>query len=396
MIIVSKAALSRQHRLWQNLLPQVVPYYAMKSNPDPTILKWLRETQTVRVDCASPGEMYTAVKAGFTPQELLYANTMKGMEDLKNAIQMGVTKTTTDSVEGVEQLYAAYKELDLPPRLSVIVRLAVDDSQSRSPFSIKYGATESEWLPILRLMNHYKLPFGGVSFHIGSGSANPVAFLKAIQMCRQFRRVAERPVPLVDIGGGFLPSEPSFTDVAKAIRTQIKLWEDEDVAAPNQWIAEPGRFFSAPTQSLTVPILFKKSSENQVRYVIDESIYGQFSNIIFDHGTPPWSVVRTGSDSKPEPTKKKALFFGRTCDSLDLIAIQENAPEYEVGDQLIFPFMGAYTSASATTFNGFALPEKYYLNNDKITFAFNELGQDKSVLYPIQTTSRVPLSTQLC
>ena len=395
MIIVSKAALSRQHRLWHNMLPQVVPYYAMKSNPDPTILRWLRETESVRVDCASPGEMYTAIKAGFTPQELLYANTMKGMEDLKNAIQMGVTKTTTDSVEGVEQIHTAYKELELPPRLSVIVRLAVDDSQSRSPFSIKYGATEREWLPILRLMNHYKLPFGGVSFHIGSGSANPVAFTKAIQMCRQFRRTVERPIPLVDIGGGFLPSEDSFTAVAKAIRTQISLWEDEDAAAPNQWIAEPGRFFSAPTQSLSVPILFKKSSEDQVRYVIDESIYGQFSNIIFDHGTPPWSVVRTHSDSIGTPTKKKALFFGRTCDSLDLIAIQENAPEYEVGDQLIFPWMGAYTSASATTFNGFALPEKYYLENDKITFAFNDLPQDKSIMYPIQTTSKVPLSSQL-
>jgi ornithine decarboxylase len=338
--------------------------------------------------------MYTALKAGFTPNELLYANTMKGMEDLKNAIQIGITKTTTDSVEGIEQLHTAYKELDLKPRISVIVRLAVDDSQSRSPFSIKYGATERDWLPILRLMNHYKLPFGGVSFHVGSGSSNPEAFVKAIQMCRQFRQVVGHPIPMVDIGGGFLPSEESFLPVAKAIRAQIKLWETQEISAPNRWIAEPGRFFSAPTQSLTVPILFKKSSEDRVRYVIDESIYGQFSNIVFDHGTPPWSVVRNSSDATPTQSSKKAFFFGRTCDSLDLIAIQENAPEYEVGDQLIFPWMGAYTNASATTFNGFALPEKYYVDNDKITFAFNEQSNDTTVMYPIQTTSKVSLSTQ--
>ena len=364
----------------------------MKSNPDPTILRWLRETESVRVDCASPGEMYTALKAGFSPNELLYANTMKCDEDLKNAILMGVTKTTTDSVEGVEQIHKTYKELDLPPRLSVIVRLEVDDSQSRSPFSIKYGASNSEWLTIMRLLDYYKLPFGGVSFHVGSGSANPEAFTNAIQVCRQFQRTVGRPIPLVDIGGGFLPSEQSFTETAIAIRHQIRRWENEEVCSPRTWIAEPGRFFSAPTQSLTVPILFKKSSEDKVRYVIDESIYSQFSNIVFDHATPPWSVVRSGSDSTPDHTKKKAYFFGRTCDSLDLIAIQENAPEYEVGDQLVFPWMGAYTSASATTFNGFALPEKYYLENDKITFAFNELPQDTSVMYPIETKSRVSLS----
>jgi len=337
--------------------------------------------------------MYTALRAGFSPFELLYANTMKSNADLGNAIAMGIQKTTTDSVEGVEQIRKTYNHLELKANMNVIVRLAVDDSQSRSPFSIKYGATEAEWIPIMRMIEHHKLKFGGVSFHVGSASSSPDAFTNAIRLCRSFQKATNRHVPLVDIGGGFLPSEPQFKATAAAIRKEIGLWKKEESRAPQTWIAEPGRFYSAPTQSLTVPIIFKKSSADKIRYVLDESIYSQFSSIVYDHATPPWTVVRESiKSSQQNQSNKKAYFFGRTCDSLDLIAIQENAPEYEVGDQFVFPWMGAYTSASATAFNGFALPQKYYLDNDKITDAFNELPPPKSVMYPIQTTSKVSLS----
>lgn len=396
IIVVNKAALYRQHRLWQQHLPQVTPFYAMKSNPDPVILKWIRELETVRLDCASPGEMREGLKAGFNPSEFLYANTMKAKADLQDAIMIGASVTTTDSVEGVEQIAESFKDLGLANRMKAVVRLAVDDSNSRSPFSLKYGATDGEWWPILKALDEHKIPFAGLSFHVGSASANPDAFRKAIRLCREFQRETKRQVPMVDIGGGFLPDATSFASTAASIRHEIERWDHEESFSPSRWIAEPGRFFSAPVQSLICPIIFKKSSEDRVRYILDESVYGQFSSIIFDHAKPPWKVYRNHAlrNEVTGPTHKKAFIFGRTCDSLDLIAIQDNAPEYEVGDEFVFPWMGAYTSASATTFNGFALPKKYYLENDKITPAFETMSPDPSITYPIETKSSVSLSLQ--
>jgi hypothetical protein len=104
-------------------------------------------------------------------------------------------------------------------------------------------------------------------------------------------------------------------------------------------------------------------------------------------------VYRNG-DRITKQTAKKAFFFGRTCDSLDLIAIQDNAPEYEIGDEFVFPWMGAYTSASATTFNGFARPKKIYLEGEEVTSTFNAEVPDPSVTYPIETKSSVSLSLQ--
>jgi ornithine decarboxylase len=337
--------------------------------------------------------MRVGLKAGFNPSEFLYANTMKAKADLQDAIMIGASVTTTDSVEGVEQIAETYKDIGFSNSMNVIIRLAVDDSQSRSPFSLKYGATDGDWWPILKALDQHKIPFAGLSFHVGSASANPEAFTKAIRLCREFQQEMKRQVPIVDIGGGFLPDVKSFASTAASIRHEIERWDQEESFSPSLWIAEPGRFFSAPTQTLSVPIVFKKSSHDRVRYVLDESVYGQFSSIIFDHAQPPWTVYRNG-DRITEQTAKKAFFFGRTCDSLDLIAIQDKAPEYEVGDEFVFPWMGAYTGASATTFNGFALPKKYYLENDKLTPAFEPINPDPSVTYPIETKSSVSLSLQ--
>lgn len=349
----------------------------------------MHQTGQFKVDCASPGEMALVKAAGFKSSDILYANTMKSDADLDQSLQQGFHATTTDSVEGVEQLAAAFKSSE---QKAVLVRLAVDDRQSRSPFSIKFGAAEGEWKPIMDAIRFHGLPFGGVSFHVGSASADPKAFPNAIQRCRAFQRRIGCDLDVVDIGGGFLPSEAVFRRTAEGIRQEMEAWTD---GAPKTWIAEPGRFFSSSLQTLVCPIVFKKSSHDRVRYLLDDSVYAQFSSILFDHARPAWSVI---SDRPLLRTEKQALFFGKTCDSLDLIAVQDQAPEYEVGDIFVFPMMGAYTSASATTFNGFELPKKYYLEDERFTAhhclqqLFKEVPEPKGVQFPIETKSTIALS----
>ena len=348
----------------------------------------MHQTGQFKVDCASPGEMVLAKASGFKSSDILYANTMKSEADLEQSLKVGFHATTTDSVEGVEQLAKSSE-----PK-TVLVRLAVDDSQSRSPFSIKFGAAEEEWKPIMEALRIHGLPFGGVSFHVGSASADPKAFPLAIQKCRTFQRRIGCELDVVDIGGGFLPSESVFRSTAAGIRQEMKAWTD---GAPKAWIAEPGRFFSSPLQTLVCPIVFKKVSHDRVRYLLDDSVYAQFSGILFDHARPGWRVL---TNKRPLlKTEKQALFFGKTCDSLDLIAVQNQAPEYEVGDIFVFPIMGAYTSASATTFNGFELPKKFYLEDERYTMhhclqeLFQEVQEPEGVEFPIETRSTIALSS---
>ena len=89
-----------------------------------------------------------------------------------------------------------------------------------------------------------------------------------------------------------------------------------------------------------------------------------------------------------QKTDKDALIFGKTCDSMDFIAVHKNAPKYKVGDILAFPNMGAYTSATASRFNGFDLPTKYYINK----LPFYNIKNDNDIIHPISIKSEISLS----
>jgi len=325
--------------------------------------------------------MNLVVACGYKSNEILYANTMKSDNDVKDILKYDIGITTVDSVEAVEQIVKAKWN----PK--ILVRLAVDDSGSRSPFSIKFGARKEEWNKIISVIDYYKLQLEGVSFHIGSASSNPDAFKEAIIQCRVFQKQTNKYLNTIDIGGGFLPDKNIFLDAANKINIEKNNWYEN---APKHWIAEPGRFFSSPIQTLYTPIVFCKESEHNRRYILDDSLYGQFTSIPFDHNYQQWRLLN--KNLKPINRQKRykdALFFGKTCDSMDFIAVHKKSPKYKVGDILAFPNMGAYTCATASQFNGFELPIKYYI--DKKLPKYN-IKNNSDIIHPISIKSEISLS----
>ena len=57
--------------------------------------------------------------------------------------------------------------------------------------------------------------------------------------------------------------------------------------------------------------------------------------------------------------------MGPSCDSIDFVRRDVLLPKLTVGDKLLVPDCGAYTTASATTFNGFALATEIYWEDEQ-------------------------------
>jgi len=104
------------------------------------------------------------------------------------------------------------------------------------------------------------------------------------------------------------------------------------------------------------------SKEFEFMYYLSDGVYGSFNNIVFDHAQPHPVLLNVG---KADPAKSLLLYksrlFGPTCDSIDVICDCVELPELEIGDWLLFPQMGAYTIAAASSFNGFAPPQSSYI-----------------------------------
>lgn len=94
------------------------------------------------------------------------------------------------------------------------------------------------------------------------------------------------------------------------------------------------------------------------RYYLNDGLYGSFNCLLFDHAVVPEPVIlRKGQSLNEDSTKlgkaQKCTIFGPTCDGFDLISDTMQMPQLHIGDHLLFPNMGAYTTAASSTFNGF-------------------------------------------
>jgi len=111
-------------------------------------------------------------------------------------------------------------------------------------------------------------------------------------------------------------------------------------------IAEPGRVLSGPTMTLATKVMGRSLRNERWWYYLDEGVYGSFSGKMYDHADYPMFLERTGE-------RFNSVLAGPTCDSIDVLYENISLPLLEIGEMLIFESMGAYTTASASNFNGF-------------------------------------------
>jgi ornithine decarboxylase len=163
---LSRRRLETQHRLWSQELPGIKPFYAVKCNPEPKLLQWLKE-EDVAFDCASAREM-TMVKehAGAEGKDILFANPCKTYQDISKAHASKVNLVTADSASEMNKMYMNIY------RPNVLLRIAVDDSGASCPFSSKFGLDPDAVLPVAESAYRHVIPVVGFSFHIGSGSSD--------------------------------------------------------------------------------------------------------------------------------------------------------------------------------------------------------------------------------
>jgi ornithine decarboxylase len=354
---ISRQALKTQLNLWQRCLPTIIPHYAVKCNNDAKMMRWMTELHpTLGFDCASIQEIQEASRL-VSPDRIIYAQPCKKSNDIELARMSGIQTSVADSVEEIEKM-AKWPG-------TILIRLLVPDKGSKQPFGKKFGAP-LPWLPkIYDTAKALKLNIAGLSFHVGSECQQPQQYADAIHECQKAVKIAKNygfDTTTIDIGGGFLADEHNFKAVADTIQ---KAKQDYFPDPAIQWIAEPGRFLAAPTHTLYTTVIGKKPvypepqkpTDPKWRITIDESIYGSFSNIPFDHQTPVFERLR---EKKPGEVKRPTTIFGRTCDSGDCVGDQVPLLDVEVGDILQVRNMGAYTTVTASEFNGFPKPERCY------------------------------------
>jgi ornithine decarboxylase len=358
----------RQHLRWKLQLKRVKPHYgtsrsggmcgnsllirpAVKCNPDPEVLRLLAALDT-GFDCASKTEIEQVLDMGVDPSRIIYAHPCKNKSYLRYAAQQGVKQMTFDNADELYKIKANFPEAEL------YLRILTDDSMSTCRLSLKFGASLDVTKELLELAKALGLNVVGVSFHIGSGSSDPQSFAKAVQDSRfVFDQALEVGYSLttLDVGGGF--SGDLFEEMAQVLSEAL----DQHFPPSVRIIGEPGRYYVASAFALACNIIARRDMQEPITRMtsymlyVNDGVYGNFSNIIFDHKQPSPKVLRRGRGEDDATTRLvEYSIWGHSCDGIDRIMERCSLPGVlDVGDWLYFEEMGAYTKCSATKFNGF-------------------------------------------
>lgn len=344
-LLVDPALVRTKARRFKAAMPRVHPHYAVKANPHPTVLRTLIE-EGVGFEIASIAELDLLLELGVPAEEIYYSNPVKSRAYLEYAAAKGVQWYVLDCVEELRKIVAVKSDA------SLYLRLEVSNVGSDWPLSGKFGAQAAEVDEIIDEAVRLHADLAGVTFHVGSQCRNPENWRAGLESAKRVFRSMKlkglRP-RLLNLGGGYPVRHtkpiPSIEVIGEVINRGLAAFGPEV-----RVMAEPGRFLVSDAGWFVCRVVGTATRGGKRWAYLDA---GMFGGIIETTEGLQYNVV-TERAGKLVPY----TVAGPTCDSVDVVMREQLLPEdLQADDFAYIPNAGAYTTAYASTFNGFPLPE---------------------------------------
>lgn len=348
VMVLRPEMVARRYRRLQDALPGFGLHYAVKAAPHPLVLS------TIAIcgggfDVATTAEIELLRSLGLPVHRCIHTNPIKRPADIDHAYAAGIRTFVVDNVCEVQKFAGRPRDVEL------LVRLAYRNASAKSDLSAKFGAQPADAELLVKHVLAAGVGFAGFSFHIGSQSASAEPYRHALRstlhLVDQLRHTLGVRTRVIDIGGGF---PVAYREDVPAVETIGTLIDDELGTARDDFtlIAEPGRYLVADAMTLLTRVVGTAVRDGQVWHYLDDGLYGSYSNVLTEDVHPPILALREFvAAERHEPV----TLAGPTCDSADVIARDYPMPMLDIGDVLVSPMMGAYTTVTASRFNG--IPE---------------------------------------
>ncbi len=315
--------------------------YSAKANTNQAVLK-LFETLGSGLDIVSGGELYRGLKAGFSPDRIVYSGVGKRMDEIDYALEAGILMF---NVESLEELHLINERAGLLNRKApVAIRVNPDVDPKTHPYistglgKNKFGIdteTAIEGYKVASRLDHIDVV--GIDCHIGSQITEAKPFIEALESIKRLideLRHMRIEIRYLDMGGGLGityddESPPHPREYARAIVESLK-------GSHLKLILEPGRVIVGNAGILVTQVLFRKSGRVKEFVVADAGMNDLMRPTLYKafHAIEP--VVRAEDDPIT------ADVVGPICESGDFLALDRKIHNVKKGDLLAVMSAGAY------------------------------------------------------
>ncbi len=352
LYIYSYTTLVRHFKAYEDAY-QAFPHiicYALKANTNGAILKLLSK-QGCGADIVSGGELFRALKAGISPNKIVYAGVGKTETEIRAALK---AKVLMFNVESEDEL----REIDrvaglMKTKAPVALRINPDIDARTHPY-ISTGMKEHKFgISIDHAVEHYRIAARlrnvevvGVQKHIGSQITKITPFVDAMKrillLLDELKRL-KLPIQYLDIGGGlgitYLCEKPPMpADISKRL---LPLLKGRDITL----VMEPGRSIVGNAGILVTKTLYLKKGDGKTFVIVDAGMNDLMRPSLYDayHHILPVKKNRR--------SEIKADVVGPICESGDFLAKGRKIGKVNRGEFLAVMSAGAYGMSMSSTYN---------------------------------------------
>jgi ornithine decarboxylase len=355
VIGVRPHAAARAARWFMQNFPGDVAY-AYKANSSVFLLGALYGAGIRHFDVASIPEIEDA--ATIPDATLHFMHPVKSRTAIRRAFsEYGVRSFALDSEDELKKIL---EETGDCRELTLWVRVAVAPKNSKIPLDRKYGIAGAKAARLL-VKARQACKELGITFHVGSQTATPDAYVSALDEVGKLIVKAGVVLDRLDVGGGFpsvyadegpAPLSAFMTAISEAV-------ERLPIGERCRLMCEPGRALVAEAESLIVRVDARRGNE----LFVNDGSYGT----LFDaaHLGFDFPVRLVGRPVDAAEALVDFSFWGPTCDTIDFMKGPFQLPgSIKEGDYIEVGNTGAYGRALASRFNGYGAFEEAILDDE--------------------------------
>ncbi len=339
--------------------PDYINYFAVKANPNPYLLKILKE-EYMGADASSLPELILSEKVGLQKEQIMFTSNNTPPEDYKKAYELGAIINLDDinQVGALEiTLGGKFPELicfrynpgpDLVTRAGNVIG---------NPSDAKFGVTTAQLPQAYKLAKDKDAKRFGMHTMVVSNENNEAAHIETadilFKMAVKLHQELNIKVEFINLGGGlgvaYRPEEnPLDLDNLKAgIKNKYQEIIVKNGLDPIRIVTENGRFVLAPNGYLVTSVNSTKQTYHNF-VGVDATMADLMRPGMYD---AYHHITVLGKEDLP--TKPQRV-TGSLCENNDIFTGTKDRqlPPLEIGDILVMHDTGAHGHSMGFNYNG--------------------------------------------
>ncbi|MEN9828061.1 MAG: hypothetical protein RJA11_677 [Bacteroidota bacterium] len=314
------------------------------------------------LDTVSIQEVWLGLKAGFTPEEIIYTPNCVSMEEIDLAVKEGVM-INIDNISILEQFGLKYgNTVPICIRINPHVMAGGNINISTGHIDSKFGISIYQMRHVDRVVKNTGLNVIGLHMHTGSDIVDVDIFLRAADIL--FEQAEHFPdLTFIDFGSGFkVPYKPDdhstdIEELGEKLTARFKEFCSEYGRELELWF-EPGKFLVSQAGTFLVKVNVLKQTTAAMFVGVDSGLNHLIRPMLYN------GYHHITNVSNPDGALRLYTVVGYICET-DTFGWDRKLNEVREGDILAFNNAGAYGMTMSSNYNSRFRPAEVLIKNGK-------------------------------